>query len=227
MNRLEGPFDAVLHLQDRQVVDVDGLLVCKVDDVELTENADHSLAVTGLLVGAPVLLPRFSGHLGRSLLRLWHRLGVEDADRDQPWRIDLRQVRELQSCVRLSVPREGLLVRADEPAEGHTRPMDRLLGMDVRRDGTSLGRVTDVRLEPRRTGRTTKLACTHLVVGRGRPGTMLGYDRQPQMGPVLLGRCIRWMHRHTGQVALSAVDIDWQGGTITCQGELESLTASG
>lgn len=227
MNRLESPFDAVLHLLDRQVVDVDGLLVCKVDDLELQERQDGSLAVTGLLVGAPALLPRFSGRLGQSLLEWWRRLGIVQADRLESWRIELADVSEVESCVRLSVPRDGLLTRATDPTEGRTRPMDLLLGMDVHCEGEALGRVTDVRVERRGGGREPRFVCTHLVVGRGRPGSMLGYDRQQEMGPVLLGRVIRWMHRHTGQIAMSEVtDIDWSAGAIQCRDTLSELTKS-
>ena len=43
MDRLSGSLDAVLHLLDRQVIDADGLLVCKVDDVELTVFDDGVL----------------------------------------------------------------------------------------------------------------------------------------------------------------------------------------
>ena len=50
-DRLSGSLDAVLHLLDRQVVDADDRLVCKVDDVELTEYDDGVLGVTGLLSG--------------------------------------------------------------------------------------------------------------------------------------------------------------------------------
>ena len=49
-DRLAGSLDAVLHLLDRQVVDVDGRMVCKVDDLELTEFDDGVLGVTALLV---------------------------------------------------------------------------------------------------------------------------------------------------------------------------------
>ncbi|KRF11355.1 hypothetical protein ASG90_16490 [Nocardioides sp. Soil797] len=227
MNRLEGPFDAALHLQDRQVVDVDGLLVCNVDDVELNESDDGTLSVTGLLIGAPALLPRFSGLLGRTLLEQWRRLGIEKADRLEPWRIDISDVVELQSDVRLSVSREGLLVRAQNPAKGRTRPLDRLLGMNVRHGDESLGRVTDIRLEPRNSDHTTEFVCTHLVVGHGRPGSMLGYDRQQDMGPAILGHAIRWLHRHTGQLPISDVtDIDWEGAMITSRAELSALAAS-
>ena len=85
-NRLSGPLDAVLHLLDRQVVDVNDRLVCKVDDVELTEYASVPLKVTGLLAGSAALVRRMSGGDGE-WLRNWLRLGVEQAHREQPFRI--------------------------------------------------------------------------------------------------------------------------------------------
>lgn len=39
---LEQGLDAALHLLDRQVLDADGGLACKVDDVELTEREARS-----------------------------------------------------------------------------------------------------------------------------------------------------------------------------------------
>ena len=52
MNRLESPLDGLLHLMDRQVLDDEGLLVCKCDDLEMEEREDGTLVVTALLVGA-------------------------------------------------------------------------------------------------------------------------------------------------------------------------------
>ena len=58
-NRLAGDaLDAVLHLLDRQVVDLDGLMVCKVDDVELTEYADGVLGSPGCWPAPAALVPR-------------------------------------------------------------------------------------------------------------------------------------------------------------------------
>ena len=69
--------DAVLHLLDRQVVDRDGLMVCKVDDVELTLTPDGRWEVTGLLAGPPAIVPRFGGRLGEGLEERWRRLGLQ------------------------------------------------------------------------------------------------------------------------------------------------------
>src|SRR3546814_4012788 len=70
--------------------------------------------------------------------------------------------------------------------------------MTVHRDGEELGRVLDVRVS----NRGGDLECRHLIVGRARPGTMLGYDRSRHMGPAVLSHLVRWLHRHTGQVAI-------------------------
>src|SRR4051794_41868177 len=58
-DRLSGSLDAVLHLLDRQVVDADDLMVCKVDDLELTVFDDGVLAITGLLAGSAAAVPRY------------------------------------------------------------------------------------------------------------------------------------------------------------------------
>src|SRR4051795_5740295 len=111
-DRLSGSLDAVLHLLDRQVVDTDDLMVCKVDDVELTVFGDGVLGVSGLLVGSPALVPRYGDQgAGRLLHDYWRRLGPTEADRDDPYRIDLELVDHLDSAVTLKVGREGVLVR--------------------------------------------------------------------------------------------------------------------
>src|SRR3954464_8396082 len=97
-NRLSGALDAVLHLLDRQVLDADDLMVCKVDDLELTVFDDGALGVTALLAGMPALVPRYGDDgFGRLLHDFWRRLGPAPADRDDPYRIDLELVDRLDS----------------------------------------------------------------------------------------------------------------------------------
>src|SRR5947207_2742740 len=107
MNRLNGPLDALLHLMDRQVIDDEGLMVCKVDDLELTETTDGDHVVTALLVGAPVWVPR----LGKWLHKRWLRLGGAQSDREHPYRIALADVEEVTQEIRLRTGREGSLQR--------------------------------------------------------------------------------------------------------------------
>ena len=85
----------MLHLLDRQVVDRDGLMVGKVDDVELTLTPDGRWEVTGLLAGPPALVPRFGGKLGEGLEERWRRLGLQQGYRLVPWRIPLALVDDL------------------------------------------------------------------------------------------------------------------------------------
>jgi sporulation protein YlmC with PRC-barrel domain len=224
MNRLEGRWlDAALHLLDRQVIDVEGRMVCNVDDVELTESAGGELAVTGLLVGPPALWPRFSGRLGGWLGESWLRLGVQYAERGTPLYLGLDLVTHVGSDVRLRVGREGVLGR--QPASGPgvvQRRMDHLLGMDVVRGGERLGHVLDVRLEPRRA--ESRLLVTGLVVGRGRPGSLLGYDRGDFNGPVLVDWVVSWLHRHTVLAPIESVArVDWDAGTIELSGPVSAL----
>ena len=95
--------DARLHLLDRQVLDVDGVPVCTLDDLELEAlelgvvdggreddlppDGSRTFAVTELLSG-PVLGTRVFG--GRPPAARWHRL---------PW----RDVAEVGSAVHLGV----------------------------------------------------------------------------------------------------------------------------
>lgn len=70
--------DARLHLLDRQMIDVDGVPVSTVDDVEIAgievgSAVDHSAApvVSAVLVGAAVLPRIFGGRMPRSR---WDRI---------------------------------------------------------------------------------------------------------------------------------------------------------
>lgn len=212
-NRLAGSLDAVLHLLDRQVVDVEGLLVCKVDDVELTVFDDGALGVTGLLSGPAALVPRLGDDgFGRRLQAYWHRLGRAAVDHDDPYRIDLELVERLGSAVELRVARDGVLVRQGQ--RGHR--LNDVLQMTVQRpDGVRLGRVLDVRLEREVVEPGARMRVTGLVVGRGRPGSYFGYDRRPDMGPWLVNRAVRRLHRHSAYVAVDdAEELDWAARVI-------------
>jgi sporulation protein YlmC with PRC-barrel domain len=95
--------DAALRLLDRQILDVDGRMVAKVDDVELREE-DGRLIVTGLLVGPAALGPRLGGPLGAWIEAVWRRLAGRRSP--GPGRIDLADVEEIQSAVTLSISRQ-------------------------------------------------------------------------------------------------------------------------
>src|SRR3954469_15198595 len=212
-NRLSGSLDAVLHLLDRQVVDVEGLSVCKVDDVELTEFDDGVLGITALLAGPAALVPRYGDDgFGKLLGHYWHRLGVQQGDRDDPYRVDLELVERLGSGVELNVARDGVLVRQGQRA----RRLNDLLQMPVQgQDGVSIGRVLDVRLEHETVEPGDRIRVIGLVVGRGRPGSYFGYDRRPDMGPWLVNRIVRRLHRHSGFIALDDLDeLDWDAGVV-------------
>jgi sporulation protein YlmC with PRC-barrel domain len=226
-NRLSGSLDAVLHLLDRQVVDVEGLMVCKVDDVELTVFEDGVLGVTALLAGPAALVPRYGDDgFGKRLGHFWHRLGGQEGDRDDPYRIDLALVQRLGSGVELNVARDGVLVRQGQRA----RRLNDLLQMPVQgQDGVSIGRVLDVRLEHETVEPGDRIRVTGLVVGRGRPGSYFGYDRRPDMGPWLVNRIVRRLHRHSGYVSVDDLDeLDWDAGVVRIRREsLQRLVAAG
>lgn len=207
MTVAESGMDVALRLRDRQVIDVNGLMVCKVDDVEISAKG-RRLQITGLLSGPPALLPRFAGRLGDSLLEQWRRLAPEQAGRAVPWRVDLRHIDRIDSAVHLSVERAELLIKPDAQHAPGTHHLNDLVGSRVLFDGERVGHVLDVRLASWTS--TTHVDCTCLIVGRGRPGAMLGYDRSPHMGPAMVGHAIRWLHRHTVLVDLSDVTrLDW------------------
>ncbi|KQY55674.1 hypothetical protein ASD11_14255 [Aeromicrobium sp. Root495] len=111
----------------------------------------------------------------------------------------------------------GELETDDEPG-GPRHRFSRLAGMKVRfSDGSEGDQVTDVRMAkgPRR-GHLPELRVERLIVGRNRPGTLFGYDRDKQRGPWIIQKVLGWVHRHTGWVRWSDVDsIDWDAGIVT------------
>jgi hypothetical protein len=227
-DRLAAPFDAALHLLDRQIVDRDGAMVGKVDDVELADGADGSLRVSGLLLGPAALLPRFGGErLGRWLLGRWRTLAVSRADRMVPGRIDVADVDRLTSDLRLTRTREDVVVPQPQATGAVVlRRLDHLMDMEVRTpDGREDLRILDVRLEPSGGLGHERVVVAGFVAGRrGRPGSMLGYDRSSDQGPWLVARVVRRLHRHSVLVPMSQVSrIDWERGVIETTGETQPL----
>jgi len=205
-NRFAGRIDGVLHLLDRQLLDCEGRMLGKVDDVELTRVGDD-LAITGVLTGAAALLPRLGGGLGGALTRKWAELRVSEPHRTRPWRIDMSDVGRLDSAVHLSVRRDGVL-RRDRDAHR----LGRLTGMDVLDpDGERIGRVLDARFEP---GPDGALVLRSVIVGHGRPGSLLGYDRRGDQGPWLVRTVVRRLHRHSAIAGVDASDISWAEETV-------------
>lgn len=93
---------AGLALLDRQIDDVTGRHLGKVDDLELTADDQGELVVTALLSGPGALAARFSGRGGRILLALW-RLLHPDGD-PLPVRTSFGAVASIEPRVRLTLP---------------------------------------------------------------------------------------------------------------------------
>lgn len=213
-DHLQRPWiDAALHLLDRQVVDREGLLVCKVDDLEISfTDTEQPPAVTRILTGPAALVPRLSTRTGHWLRRRWISLGVQYADRDVPLAIPLAAIDRLGSAVELAVDREGLLDRQPEAPAGVTlHRMGELIGMRVVGPDHIGGTVLDVRLTPAR----DRYVLDQLLVGPGRPGSLLGYDRGDFDGPWLVRHAVEWIHRHVVRVSVGEVEhFDWERGVL-------------
>jgi sporulation protein YlmC with PRC-barrel domain len=95
--------DAMLNLMDRQIVDREGRMVGKVDDVELEQREDGRLVVSGLLTGPGALGPRLGGALGSITTAAWSRLSCRPERK--PRRIDISAVTEYGTAVELSINR--------------------------------------------------------------------------------------------------------------------------
>jgi sporulation protein YlmC with PRC-barrel domain len=224
--------DAALQLMDRQIVDSNGRLAGKVDDVELARRADGTLAVTAILLGPGALGPRLHGLIGRLTVAVWLRL--HPGDDPTPGRIPMDQVSQLGSAVRVGgvrqelpawpleawaerhivtklpgagpspgEPRAGERRRAGQPAEptevgaGDLR-LSHLIGASVSEaDGAPFGHVADVRLAqvgpPR--GAMAEFVVESLLVSPRRAGTLFGYERRREQGPLLVRVAVRRLHR--------------------------------
>jgi sporulation protein YlmC with PRC-barrel domain len=213
-------YDAYLNLLDRQVIDPDGAMVCKVDDLELEVRDDGGTAVTAILTGPAALGPRLGGPLGRVMVAVQRRLPLSGAP--GPGRISFGLVTEIGSAVIVASRPTALPVRGLEdwvrghlidalPGAGDTggpveppaapappvqRRLSELLGRDVHdRDGVRVGTVVDVRLiqdgAPDGVGQA-RLRVAGLVVTPRHAGRLLGYDRAPSVGPWLVRTLVRW-----------------------------------
>ncbi len=214
--RLGGELDLALHLLDRQVADAEGALVGKVDDVELSRFDDGALVVSGLLLGANALLPRIS----RRAHELWVASAPQRPGQHVPDRIDLALVDRLDSGVRLRTRRAGAAPPAPALDPGRAR-LTGLLGAPVTYEGARDGRVIDVRARPEG---DRGLVVTELVVGRGGPGSMLGYDRKRDMGPWAIAALVRRLHRGSWVVDAGQCAIDWTGSAVAAHGPRRPLS---
>jgi hypothetical protein len=97
--------DLDLHLLDRQVIDRDDKLVCKVDDLEFERGADGEAYVAAILVGPRALGKRIGSRLGRWFVSIAERLST-----DEMKRIDFAIVDDIGSAIKLTSSRDDLHV---------------------------------------------------------------------------------------------------------------------
>jgi sporulation protein YlmC with PRC-barrel domain len=114
--------EAALQLLDRQLVDADGRLAGKVDDLELTfPDGGGPPLVTAILAGPGALSRRVGGRLGAWLEAVANRL--REGDDRRPARVPFSAVTEIGSAVRLRVAKADLETNR---LEAWTR--DRIIG---------------------------------------------------------------------------------------------------
>jgi sporulation protein YlmC with PRC-barrel domain len=106
--------DAALRLLDRQLVDKDGRLAGKVDDLELTDPGDNLRQpyVTAILTGPGALAGRLHTPFGRWLRGVGVRLLT--AGQHGPSRVPFDQVEAVGSAIRLRVAADQLATGAGE-----------------------------------------------------------------------------------------------------------------
>jgi len=100
-------FEAGLHLLDRQLIDSDGRLAGKVDDLELElPDGGGPPTVTAILAGPGALSRRVGGRFGAWLEAVANRL--REGDDRRPARVSFAVVKRIGSAIDLSVPRSEL-----------------------------------------------------------------------------------------------------------------------
>jgi sporulation protein YlmC with PRC-barrel domain len=124
--------DAGLELLDLQLVDPDGRLAGKVDDLELTFGEGGPPVVTAILAGPGALARRLGGRLGTWIARIHRRL--QDRDLEGPARIGLGTMVRLDEEVHLDVSRRDLPTDALE-AWVRTRIVEKIPGAGPRPRG--------------------------------------------------------------------------------------------
>ena len=98
--------DAALHLLDRQLVDANGHLVGKVDDLELTLSTDGVPYVSAILAGPGALAHRLGGRLGSWLESVHVRLHPDE--QPGPARVSFGVVKRIGPEIELSLGKEDL-----------------------------------------------------------------------------------------------------------------------
>ena len=99
--------DAGLHLLDRQLVDRDGRLAGKIDDLELTiPDGGGPPLVTAILAGPGALGRRIGGRLGAWVEAVANRL--RSGEDRRPSRISFAVVKRIGSAIQLSAPKAEL-----------------------------------------------------------------------------------------------------------------------
>lgn len=93
-----------LDLLDREVIGVDDELIGKVDDVELSDPAEGPPTIVALLLGPAAYGRRIGGRMGRWI----ERSGMKMAEIEDPIRVPMTMVAEIDVSVRLAVTYESL-----------------------------------------------------------------------------------------------------------------------
>jgi hypothetical protein len=101
--------DLNLRLLDRQVVDRDDRLICKIDDVEVERGEDGALYAARILVGPRALGRRLGGRPG-----VWMRSIAERLARKPMPSIDFALVDDIGFKIKISASRDDLDVASLE-----------------------------------------------------------------------------------------------------------------
>lgn len=140
-----------------------------------------------------------------------------DTLRGEPGVVGFAEVSEIGSEVKLRESREGSSTTARTTTPGSVTAWAScspcVSTCRGRRASGHTPAVLDARIGPRPSGGGSPVVA--LIIGRGRPGSLMGYERSEERGPWLVAQAMRWLHRRARLVRLGAdVELDWTEGVV-------------
>jgi sporulation protein YlmC with PRC-barrel domain len=98
--------DAAFQLLDRQIIDVDGRMAGKIDDLDLEFSGEPQAPprVVAIMLGPGALAPRITGRLGSRIGAIVGRI----ANEPDPFEISFGIVKRIDNHVELILPRDDL-----------------------------------------------------------------------------------------------------------------------
>jgi sporulation protein YlmC with PRC-barrel domain len=200
---------AMRDLADWQVMDQDGQIVGKVDDLAFTVSTQAEPILTSVLIGGVALARRFEGAWNRSFDWLTRRLAATA----EPLDIPVELIERAPSNLTVAARRDALARYRGEPQRPGTLRLSDLIGTQlIGTNDQPCGRVADLWLADDPTHlrdlRLPDLRLHGLIVGAAAIGDRLGFDHHGGPAqPFGLRHLFTWLGRHTRILPWDAVTV--------------------